>query len=284
MKRYGRCLLIGATLVLSVWLSADAGQAGGGKNEPFDPVVPKTIYNELVKREAEKIQELLNDKDVDNAKLRRANFGAVLIAALTKSVKDANAEELRGTFETAWLLHVALQKKDNLEEAKKLAAKLLTAKADPQKGLDMPPDYWKGALTKSELMDHFHTKPKGGDGMHPDLQNNIKFKGALNGIEEKIRYLSLKELSANGIKKEAKELELLGYRTSVVGALTYFAAPAKKVAEKDPEDWRRFSVATRDSGVALALAAAKVDAGGVLKASNALNSACSQCHSVFRAQ
>jgi hypothetical protein len=283
MKRYGRCLLVGVTVVVGVWLAAGRGQAGGGKSEPWAPVVPKDIYKELVKREADRIQELLNDKDVDDAKMQRATFGAVLIAALTKSVKDGNAEELRGTFETAWLLHGALQKKGGLEEAKKLAAKLPTVKTDPKKGLDLAADAWKTALTKSELMDHFHTKLKGGDGLPPDLQHSLPFKNAKNGIEEKIRELSLKERSPASTKKEAKELELLGYRTSVVGALTYFYAPAKKVGEKDPEDWRRFAIATRDSGAALALAAAKVDAAGVFKASSALNSACSQCHSVFRA-
>ena len=39
-----------------------------------------------------------------------------------------------------------------------------------------------------------------------------------SGIEEKLRALAMKELAAAGMKKEAKELELLGYRTAVVGA------------------------------------------------------------------
>jgi hypothetical protein len=281
MKRYAQCLLVGLTVGAVVWLASDRGQAGGTKNEPWEPVLSRDVYKELVQREADRIQEILGAKEVDEKLLERAKFGAVLIAALAQSVKDGKADDVRGTFETAWLLHAALKKKD-MGEAKKLAAALLTAKAAAGKATPVTAEQWGKALTKAELMDHFRPKAKGGDGMHPDLQNNIKFKGALNGVEEKIRYLSLKELTPAGMKKESKELELLGYRAAVVGALTYLYAPAKKEGNKDPEDWRRYSIATRDSGVTLAAAAAKGDAAALLKAGNALNSACSQCHAEFR--
>src|SRR5262249_29161569 len=135
MKRYGRCLLVGLVLVAGVWLAAGRGQAQGDKGEPWQPILPKDVYKELVKREADIIQEILNEKDVSEARLQRATFGAVLIAALTQSVQDGNADEVRGTFEAAWRLQEALHKKGGLDEARKIAGTVLTAKADPQKKL-----------------------------------------------------------------------------------------------------------------------------------------------------
>jgi hypothetical protein len=279
MTRHGRYLIVGLTVLAAFWLAADSGQAGGGQKEAWMPILPKEIYKELVKREADKIQQILGGK-VEEDGLRRAAFGATLIMACAKSVKEGSGEDIDGTYATAALLYKALRQKDGLENAKLLAANLVAGKT---KGAAAPniKDLGK-PMDNRDLMDHFRPVAKGGDGMHPDLQNNIKFKGALNGIEEKIRYLDMKELSAAGIKKEAKELELLGYRTAVVGALTYLYAPPTKIGNKDPEDWRRFSIAMRDSGVALASAAAKADAAGVRKASSPLNSSCNQCHSGFR--
>jgi hypothetical protein len=280
MKRYGRCLIVGLTVLAGVCVAAGLGQAGGGKKDPWQPILTKEVFKELVKREAEKIQQVLSAKP-DEDTMKRAAFGAVLIYAYTKSVKAGAVDDLDGTANKAVMLYAAIRDKGGLEQAKKLTADLLAGNTKAGAKAAFPKELDK-LLTNAELMDHFRTLAKGGDGIHPDLQNNLKFKGALNGIEEKVRYLSLKELSPAGIKKEAKELELLGYRTSVVGALTYLYAPPTKMGPKDPDDWRRFSLAMRDSAVDMAAAAAKGDVAAVFRAGNALNSSCSQCHSEFR--
>jgi hypothetical protein len=129
----------------------------------------------------------------------------------------------------------------------------------------------------ADLMEFFKTKNKGGEGIHPALQSNIRLKGALNGIEEKLRALSMKKLTDANMTKEADELTLLGYRMAVVGELTYFYTPKQKAKE-----WQDLSLDMRNAGLALAEAAKKKDAEAVLKTSNALNSSCTQCHSGFR--
>jgi hypothetical protein len=279
MKPTVRCLLAAGAVVACAGLLLGRGDAQGDKG-PWQPILPKDVYQELVKREADIVRERLADKPDDEA-IGRAKFGAVLIAALTMSVKDGvPADDLKGTREAAMTVAKLLANK-NVDGAKKLAADLPNVKADPKAKVEVK---WAGQLTNLEMMLHFHLKTKGGDGMHPDLQSNIKFKGPLNGIEEKIRLLSIKELTAAGMKKEAKELELLGYRSAVVGALSWYNAPATKKDKKDPDDWRTYAVQTRDNGVALAQAAQKGDTMALLKASNALNSSCSQCHTVFRTQ
>jgi len=273
-----RWLFAAVAVSASAWLMLHRGEAGGDKG-PWQPILPNEVYQELAKREADVIRELLNGAPKEQA-INRAKFAAVLIAALTMSVKDgAAADDLRGTRETALLLAGALNKKDQAT-AKKLAALLPNAKADANaKAGNIN---WGGYLQPADLMDHFHAKAKGGDGLHADLQSNIRFKGALNGVELKIGELAKKELAAANFKKEARELELLGYRAAVVGALTYYYAPAAKTGKKDPQEWRSLSVQMRDNSVNLAVAAHKADPAAVLKACSDLSSTCTQCHNVFK--
>ncbi len=270
-----RWLAAGVTVSAAVLLLARG--SAGGPTEAWQPILPKEVYQELLKRETDIIQAALKDKPGDKA-ISRAKFGAVLIAALTKSVKDGVAAgELQATRDTALQLAGTLSKKGQLDAAKKLAADLPKGKADPAPSAVN----WGSFLQAADLMDPYRTKDKGGDGMHADLQSNARLKGALNGIEEKILALAKKAPTAAAMDKEAKELELLGYHTAVVGSLTYYYAPPKK-GKQDPQEWRKLAAQMRDNAVSLAAAAKKKDAEGVFKASDNLSSSCSQCHTAFR--
>ena len=270
MDRTIRWLPVAALMVLAL-----RGEGGGDKT-PWQPILPREVYDELAKREVGAIQAALDNPT--DATLGRAKFGAVLIAALTLSENEkGSAAELRGVRAQAIRLAQKLSK-STLPEAKMLAADLLKQKAETTAPLNIP---WEGLLTGAELMEPLHVKSKGGDGIHPDLQSNVKLKGALNGVEEKLRNLTMKELNEAGMKKEAKELELLAYRTAVLGALTYYYAPPK-AGKKDPEQWRKYSLKMRDTGAELAAAAQKGDTAAVLKASSNLYGSCTECHSLFK--
>src|SRR5947209_5438819 len=52
------------------------------------------------------------------------------------------------------------------------------------------------------LMDLLRPKDKGGEGLAAALQSNARLKGALNGIEEKIRALAKKKLADDRIGTE----------------------------------------------------------------------------------
>jgi hypothetical protein len=281
--RVSHCLLTAAICLGIATSPMLVRGAASVDDDPWQPIVPKEAYQELVKREAEQVRDILAAKP-DAAALRRASFGAILIGSYTRCAKDVPQATTDGTMALAVQLSTLLGKND-LDGAKTQAVAIIEGKS-LKPGADLLPafDAQRKLLTKADLMDHFNVKAKKGDGIHPDLQSNIRLKGALNGIEEKIRGLTLKELTAAGMKKESKELELLAYRCAVVGALTYLYAPATKAAGKDPAEWRKYSLQSRDAGQELAIASAKSDAAGVLKASNALSTACSQCHVVFRQQ
>jgi hypothetical protein len=274
MIRTTRWLMVALLMAGAAWLLAVRSDAGD--KAPWQPMLPKEVYEELAKREAETIKTALDNPSDET--LARAKLGAALIAALTLSGKDkGSAEDLRGVREQAIRLSQVLTK-GTIPQAKMLAGDLFKQKSDPTKKLSIP---WETLLTSAELMDHLRTKAKGGDGMHPDLQSNVKLKGALNGVEEKVRALGMKELNEAGMKKEAKEMELMAYRIAVVGALTYNFAPPK-AGKKDPGLWRDYSLKMRDGGVELATAAQKGDTMAVLKSSSNLYSSCTQCHGVFK--
>src|SRR5947209_10795033 len=182
-------------------------EAGGDKGA-WQPILSKEVYQELATREAEAIKTILDGKPDEDA-LRRAKFAAVMLAAYSKSIQPqggADNQNLIGVRERAVQLADAL-KKDTLPRAKELLKDILQAKTMSKSSPDQV--HWDKLIERPDLMDHFRVKDKGGDGIHPDLQSNVRLKGALNGIEEKLRALGMKELAAAGMKKEAKELELL---------------------------------------------------------------------------
>jgi hypothetical protein len=278
MARYLQWWITGMALCFFVLLLLARGEANGEK-ESWQAILPKQVYEELTKREVDLVQEILKDTPKKQT-LNRAKFGAILVASMTMSVKDGSfAEELRGTRETAVMLGEMLKNKDRLAAAQTLAAQLPAAK--PVLNSKMDTINWRSLIEAPILMRHFLPKNEGGDGIHTDLQSSDRVKGAKNGILEKIRYLSANELTAAAIENEAKELELLGYRTAVIGSLTYYLVPTKMKANKTPQEWRDLAIQMRDHSVALAIGARKRDAAAVLKASTSLRSACSKCHNVF---
>src|SRR5579862_4604975 len=172
----------------------------GRIEEPWRPILPKAIYQELANREAAIIRAKL-DGPLDDMALGRARLGAVLLGAMTMSLKD-NTADLRGTRSTAMLLAETLKDRTKLDAAKVLAVFLPGSM--PSIDANMEAVKWTGYLWHPELMDHFRPLAKGGDGLHPDLQSNIPLKGALNSVEDKVRALAMKELTPAGMKTEAK--------------------------------------------------------------------------------
>src|SRR5205814_8662965 len=133
--------------------------------------------------------------------LKKAQFNALLIAAYTMSAKDDGAGASLRT--GALKLAKTIPQKGKLADARAQASMLLKAKVNPaDKG---EPGDWKAYLEdRADLMEHFKTKMKGGEGIAPALQSNIRLKGALNGIEEKLRALAMKKLTDAGAAKEAE--------------------------------------------------------------------------------
>jgi hypothetical protein len=279
MRTHARRFALAAALAAAVGLLATSGRAGD-KDGVWKEFLPNDAYRELVKRAAKNIEDALAGKPSEEA-IKTAQFNALMIAAYTMSAKEPSAAE-RATLRAAALKVAKLAgQKGKADEARKLAASLPTLKADPGAKADFGKvqDYLP---ERADLMEHFKVKMKGGEGIHPVLQNPLPLRTARNGIEEKIIILAKKPRPGTGLAKEADELALLAYRAAVVGELTSFYPPPRGKGKGTPQQWRELSLAMRDAGIALAEAAKKKDADGVFKASSSLNSSCNQCHSDFR--
>jgi hypothetical protein len=275
MKTNAFKLAAGAMTAVSLWLVTGPGGAQGDK-AAFKAFLPATAYKELVMRAAKSIEADLATADEDS--LKRAQVNAVLIAGYALSAQDATGAA--GVEATAVDLAGIVTNKAKLDQAKKLAASLAALKGQPGGKASVE------ALAKlpediGDLMNLMKTKGKGGEGIPPALQSNIRLKGTQNGIEEKVRELAKKKLAPARVGLEADELALLGYRLAVMAELTDLH-PAPRKGGATPKDWHDLSAQMRDTGVELALAAGKKDAEAIFKVSGKLNSSCTQCHSLFR--
>ncbi len=280
MKRSLRVMFAGVALVIGLGVLIVPGSGQNSKGGIYGPLLPADVYQELVSRAAKSIQENLAGKP-DDHQLKKGQLEAVLLAAYTLSTKADDAGQAVALRHTALQLAAALTDQAKLAEAKKLAAALGQAKADPALKVTGPADLVKNA-EMLDLMNMLRPKAKKGDGLHPALQINARLKGTQNGVEELIRALAAKKVAEPVLEKASAELALVGYRLAVLGALTHDYGPEKKEGNSDPVVWKKLSGDMRDAGVALALAAKKKDADAVHKAGTALNTSCTKCHDIFK--
>jgi hypothetical protein len=153
---------------------------------------------------------------------------------------------------------------------------------NPKKGNPETEAELKAELKRKEfladMMEIYRNKAKGGEGIHEELQYQPKLKNQ-NGVESLIGALAAKKLSEENLAKVEKELPRLSYRVAVTANLTQYAAP-----EKGKERWNALAVEMRASALALAESAQKKNADGIMKAADALQNSCTQCHREFKAK
>jgi hypothetical protein len=275
MSTYLPRLLAGVALALTFWCLAGFGNSQDQAKE-HKRFLPPEAYKALVTRTAMAIEKNLASPD-DEDNLHRAQAMAALVAgyALCADKATGNTAGIQGS---AWHLARIARDKSKVAEAHKLASGLahLQGQAEANESVlgKCPEDL-------GDLMNLLKPKAKGGEGLAPELQSNARLKGALNGVEEKIRNLAMKKLTADRLSKETKELGLLGYKVAVLGELTFFY-PAPRKGKGTQKDWEELSFQMRDASLDLAASAARKDVDATFKAADKLNSSCSQCHSLFR--
>ncbi len=264
MKNIG--LQASLALGLSLWCVAGSGGADG-EHKPF---IPTNAYKDLLAREVRILDQNLTGSPGDEQQTR-AKLAAVLIA---RYALDAETKGTAPVEHAALKLAKMLGTKDKIGDARKLAASLPATKDGA--GTLEPVDAKAYLGEVMDTMNLLRPKKKGGDGIHADLQTSGPLK-ALNGIEEKIRSLAKKKLSATALGKSANEMVLLGYRMAVLAEVINDFAPAAKTKE-----WRDLSHDMRTAGISLAHAAKKRDAAAIFAAGTRLDTTCNQCHTAFR--
>jgi cytochrome c556 len=105
-----------------------------------------------------------------------------------------------------------------------------------------------------------------------------------DGIEAKIIGLAKKKLTAAELKNQADDIAKLAKITAAVAEVSSLHKPEKKVADKKPEDWAKWSKDMRESALELAnqAKATKPDPDAIKKTATKLNGTCTDCHDKFR--
>jgi cytochrome c556 len=103
-----------------------------------------------------------------------------------------------------------------------------------------------------------------------------------DGIEAQIMGLSKKELTADALKKQAADILKAAQVTEAIAKATAVKGPAKKMGDKDPKEWAKWTKDMEDASKALGDAAKKGDAKALKDAAGKLNASCNNCHGIFR--
>jgi len=128
-----------------------------------------------------------------------------------------------------------------------------------------------------EIMYLFKLRKSGGFGVGANA-------GAItpDGIELKIISLGKKTLKGD-LDKQADAIAEAAYRTAAIADVAIHMCPVKKkMGDKDPKDWEKWSKGMKDAAMELAKAAKAKDPKKVEAAAKRLNDNCQQCHGVFR--
>jgi hypothetical protein len=288
MRTHVRVLGVAAALALGTWLMTGQGNGADEQEEGWKTVIDEATAKELIKNTVDSIQEALKKPPTTDTATRKfmkkLQVHGVLIAVYAQSAKPGSNRGLLIAYRDAGLKlakAASAGKGADKNEVKQLAQALTKVKGNGRANGAFIPlrDYLDD---EADVMLPFKVVSKGGDGLSKNLQTNQKLKGALNGIEEKIRALGQKQLPANRIKVEAGDLALMADKVAAIANLTHAWAPKNDNGKKKRQDWLDWSLEMRQHALDLAKAARKKDAAAVFDMAQKLNSNCTNCHGVFK--
>src|SRR5262249_21249429 len=139
---------------------------------------------------------------------------AVMIAVYAESAKAGPEKKLLTAYADAGLkLARAAVVSAKVADVKKLADAL--AKAKPGANGKLGNVDWKKELdAEDDVMHPMDKLSKGGDGLPKSLQTNIRLKGNLNGVEDKIKELARR--APRQPSAEADEINLMAKKVAAI--------------------------------------------------------------------
>jgi hypothetical protein len=103
-----------------------------------------------------------------------------------------------------------------------------------------------------------------------------------DGIEARLINLGRRPLSEKDLAAQSAALSKSADIISAISEMALVKGPTKKVGNKDPKDWMRWSQDMKDGATALSAAVAKKDPTAIKEAAEKLNVTCTDCHNVFK--
>lgn len=192
-----------------------------------------------------------------HARVLAAGAGLAL-AIWMVAVADSSAADEKNARDTILKMADLIEKKDDAG-AKNLAQKIA-------KDVEL-----------HEVMEAFALRSKKGLGFGAKA-------GAVtpDGIEAQLIGLARKPRMQKEVDAQAADLAKAAYVAAAVADFALLNKPAKNEGMKKIEDWVKWSNEMRSSAVQLAEAAKAKKPDAIKSAASSLNSACNNCHGVFR--
>jgi hypothetical protein len=103
-----------------------------------------------------------------------------------------------------------------------------------------------------------------------------------DGIELKLLAIGRDAPGQAAVNKEAEALEKMAYVIAAVAEVAIAKPPAKDEGKKKKKDFIRWAKDMREAAPGLAVAAKSKSPAEIQKAAAKINSACTNCHSVFK--
>jgi hypothetical protein len=235
-------------LALGIWFLTFSGV--GTAADPKDPLIPAADYDKTLEAEVKVLEEALKAPK-DKGQPLKAKVAAILVAAIAQDdLSGANAGQ-RATVRDAALKVYELVDQKKFDDAKKKAEELLTLKADPAaKAMKVK---LSDKVSAADLMTQF-SPPKAGLG----------YEKVLIGLDK---------------GKVDEKTPIIAQHVAIIAELTRQITP-----DKTPKKWEDFADSMRANSIDLAAAAVKKDTKAVKAAVSKLNSACGDCHGIYRKQ
>jgi hypothetical protein len=232
-----------ATIAFTALITLTSPSAGQGKSDIYKPILPAEEYTKLIQSELKLIKDALKEK-VTKKEINKARTSAVMLAHYAQS------QGFNGLRDEALKVQDLLTK-NKINDAKSWADSFMPKF---EKGGDSKPVELHTILDIDDLMHQFG-------------------RGGLS-LEKRLGDLRKKTTDMN----EAAEVAA---RIATIAQLTEAYAPDRDLGQKKKASWVKWSNNMRDAAVRM-LAATKKSPAEVQKAAGAVETSCSDCHSVFR--
>jgi soluble cytochrome b562 len=164
------------------------------------------------------------------------------------------------------------------EDVDKLAEVAAKSPADLQKKADA---FAKNLESLEDVMNLLKKRMKDGKGGFGI--GKVPTGDPSDGIEIRIQNMSKgRPVTTAQLKKDKDDLIQMLNRTKAIGAIALAKAPAKKVGDKDPKEWKEYSEEMIKQADEMAKAIEAGDGKAVKDAASRLNGSCTNCHGKFR--
>jgi Cytochrome C' len=271
MRQWTRKAAVGAALAFGIALG------GGGRadiprsNEEM--VVLRVEGDELTRYLVKAIEDDLKPTDVSPQVRNRVRSAALLLASHAQSGNATRDPWQRIALRDNALRVLRALSQDDLETAQKHAPNLLDVSASPVRAARVD-------LSKEMDLDEaegiMKQRPRGGLGF------DSKPGAPRDSIELRLIQIGRVGIKDGELKAQADDLTRAALVISAQSVMLDVYTPDKKVGNKDPKDWQKYTSEMREGAKDLRDAAKHQEPAAVKKAALRVQNSCIECHTIFR--